>query len=190
MTEQKSKTGLFGWLKSRKVELIALAVSALLVVIDQLTKLWVVNSFKSVGDSVTLIKGVLNFTYVQNRGAVFGILSNKPIIFNTVTAVIVLLGVGALLMGKIPGKWLKWAASLVIAGGIGNMIDRLRLRYVIDFIDVKLFGNLWVWVFNFADCCVVIGCIMLIVYYFIDTVNDLKKSKQNAASKGDGDVNG
>ncbi len=190
MTEQKSKTGLVGWLKSRKVELIALAVSALLVVIDQLTKLLVVNNFKNVGDSVTVIKGVLNFTYVRNDGAVFGILSDKSYVFNTITIVIVVLAVGAMLMGKISGKWLKWAASLVIAGGIGNMIDRLRLRYVIDFIDVKLFGDLWVWVFNVADCCVVIGCIMLIIYFLIDSVNDIKKSKQKAASKGDGDVNG
>lgn len=189
MTQQKSNISLLGWIKIRKVELLALVVAALLVAIDQVTKLMVANNFKNVGDSVVIIDGVLNFTYVQNRGAVFGSLADMPYIFNTVTSVFVIAAIAALLMGKLKGNWLKWTASLVIAGGIGNMIDRLRLKYVIDFIDVKLFGNLWVWVFNFADCCVVIGGIMLIIYFIVDMIKDAKKAKTDK-QKGDGDVDG
>lgn len=188
MTKQKNAVDFIGWLKSRKVELIALLVSALLVVIDQVTKLLVESNFQTVGETMPIIKGVLNFTYIRNDGAVFGSLSGKPYIFNTITVIIVVAGVVALLLGKIKGNWLIWTASLVIGGGIGNMIDRFRLKYVIDFIDVKLFGNLWVWVFNFADCCVVVGCIMLVIYFIADTVNDIKKSKEQKASKGDNDA--
>ena len=188
MTKQKNSINLIGWIKSRRVELVALAVSAILAVIDQVTKLLVESNFNTVGETLPVIEGVLNLTYIRNDGAVFGSLSGKPYIFNTVTVIIVIAGIVALLMGKIKGNWLKWAASLVIGGGIGNMIDRFRLKYVIDFIDVKLFGNLWVWVFNFADCCVVVGCIMLIIYFIADTVKDIKQSKQNKASKGESDA--
>jgi len=185
LTNQKNAVDFKGWLKLRRVELIALVVSALLVVIDQVTKFLVESNFQTVGETLPVIKGVLNFTYIRNDGAVFGSLSGKPYIFNTITVIIVTLGVVALLMGKIKGNWLIWTASLVIGGGIGNMIDRFRLKYVVDFIDVKLFGDLWVWVFNFADCCVVVGCIMLVIYFVADTVKDIKKSK---ASKGDSDA--
>ena len=188
MTKQKNSINLISWIKSRRVELVALAVSATLAVIDQVTKLLVESNFNTVGETLPVIEGVLNLTYIRNDGAVFGSLSGKPYIFNTITVISVGLGVAALLLGKIKGKWLIWTASLVIGGGIGNMIDRFRLKYVIDFIDVKLFGKLWVWVFNFADCCVVVGCIMLIIYFVADTVKDVKKSKAQKASKGDRDV--
>ena len=185
MTKQKNALNLIDWLKSRRIELFALLVSAILVVIDQVTKLLVESNFQFVGETVPVIKGVLNLTYIRNDGAVFGSLSGKPYIFNTITVIIVVAGIVALLIGKIKGNWLIWTASLVIGGGIGNMIDRFRLKYVIDFIDVKLFGKLWVWVFNFADCCVVVGCIMLIIYFVLDTVKDVKKSKQQASGDQD-----
>ena len=185
MTKQKNALNLIDWLKSRRIELFALLVSAILVVIDQVTKLLVESNFQFVGETVPVIKGVLNLTYIRNDGAVFGSLSGKPYIFNTITVIIVVAGIVALLIGKIKGNWLIWTASLVIGGGIGNMIDRFRLKYVIDFIDVKLFGKLWVWVFNFADCCVVVGCIMLIIYFVWDTVKDVKKSKQQASGDQD-----
>ena len=128
---------------------IALISIAVLVTVDQLTKHLVVANF-AVGETMPIWEGVLNFTYVRNDGAVFGFMSGKGYIFNTVTA------------------------TLVIAGGIGNLIDRFRLSYVIDFIDVRCFGRFWVWVFNFADCCVVIGCLMILVYYTIDLIRDFK----------------
>ena len=180
MTEQKKSFDFMGWIKSRRAALFALLASAIMVVIDQITKLLVENSFANVGDTVPVIKGVLNFTYVRNTGAVFGSLAGKSYIFNTVTVILVVGCIAALLMGKIKGKWLISTASLVIGGGIGNMIDRFRLKYVIDFIDVKLFGKLWVWVFNVADCFVVIGCLMFAAYIIADIIKDFKKAKTEA----------
>lgn len=152
---------------------IALISIAALVAIDQITKHLVVTNF-AIGETMPVWEGVLNFTYVRNDGAVFGFLSGKGYIFNTVTVLIVLVGIALIVMRKIQPNLLLWAATLVIAGGIGNLIDRFRLSYVIDFIDVRCFGRFWVWVFNFADCCVVIGCLMILAYYTIDLIRDFK----------------
>ncbi len=152
---------------------IALLCAALLVVVDQLTKYLVVSNL-AVGDSVSIIDGILRFTYVRNDGAVFGSLSGKGYIFNTATILIVVIGIALIIMKKLKPRILLWAATLVIAGGIGNLIDRFRLKYVIDFIDVYCFGEYWKWVFNFADCCVVIGCCLMILYCVMDIINDYK----------------
>lgn len=152
---------------------IALLCAALLVVVDQLTKYLVVSNL-AVGDSVSIIDGILRFTYVRNDGAVFGSLSGKGYIFNTATILIVVIGIALIIMKKLKPRVLLWAATLVIAGGIGNLIDRFRLKYVIDFIDVYCFGEYWKWVFNFADCCVVIGCCLMILYCVMDIINDYK----------------
>ncbi len=174
--------GAASWLRRRRVELIALAVAALLIVIDQITKIAIASNF-SLGESRPIIDGVLNLTYIHNDGAVFGSLSGMPYIFNTVTVIIVLVAITLLLLGKLKGKWLIWTTALILSGGVGNMIDRFRLGYVIDFIDVKCFGRLWVWIFNIADCFVVIGCMMLIIYFIMDTVADYKKQKAAKAEK-------
>ncbi len=152
---------------------IALVCIAVLVAVDQLTKHLVIANF-AVGESMPIWDGVLNFTYVRNDGAVFGFLSGKGYIFNTVTVLIVLVGIALIVMRKIEPKLLKWAATLVVAGGIGNLIDRFRLNYVVDFIDVRCFGKLWTWVFNFADCCVVVGCLLILAYYTVDLIRDYK----------------
>ena len=177
MTETKT---FLGWLRCRRVELISLAVAALLVVIDQITKLAIVAGF-AVGESKVIIEGVLHFTYVRNPGAVFGSFSGQPYIFNTVTTVTVLAGIALLLAGKIKSTWLKCTAALIISGGIGNMIDRIRLQYVVDFIDVKCFGSLWTWVFNIADCCVVIGCLMFVAHTVWEIINDTKQEDNSNA---------
>lgn len=150
---------------------IALISIAVLVAVDQLTKHLVIANF-AVGESMPIWEGVLNFTYVRNDGAVFGFLSGKGYIFNTVTVLIVLVGIALIVMRKIEPKLLLWAATLVVAGGIGNLIDRFRLNYVVDFIDVRCFGKFWTWVFNFADCCVVVGCLLILAYYTVDLIRD------------------
>lgn len=179
---EKNKRGAAEWIRSRRIELISLAVAALLVAVDQVTKLLVAANFE-VGESIPVIENVFHLTYVRNFGAVFGSFSGKPYIFNTVTVIIVAAAVVLLLAGKFKSNWLKWTAALIISGGIGNMIDRFRLKYVIDFIDVRCFGKLWVWVFNIADCCVVIGCIMLLIYFIVDTVRESREQNNKPSEK-------
>ncbi|MBQ6569009.1 MAG: signal peptidase II [Clostridia bacterium] len=156
--------------------LVSLLAVALLVAVDQITKYLVITNIKPVG-SVNAIPGVLNFTYTENTGAAFGILKDSRWVFivGTISIIIVVLyfmckKVFVHPIGNI-------AAVLVVAGGIGNMIDRLSIGYVIDFIDVSpLFEYA---VFNFADCCVCVGACLLIVYILF--LHDRKKPKTEAA---------
>ncbi len=166
---------------------IALLCAALLVVADQLTKYLVVSNL-AVGDSVGIIDSILRFTYVRNDGAVFGSLSGKGYIFNTVTVFIVVVGIALIIMNKIKPRLLLWAATLIIAGGVGNLIDRFRLKYVVDFIDVYCFGDYWKWVFNLADCFVVVGCFLMIAYCVKDMINEYRSKSVSAAEEEMEDV--
>lgn len=141
--------------------IIALAVVIVLVAADQITKLLVMKHFTR-GQSIHVIKGLLDFTYVQNRGAAFGMFANHRWIFMLLTCLI-MVGIAWLwVKGYITHITGKISAVLIMAGGIGNMIDRVRLGYVVDFIDISPLFRFAV--FNVADCCVTIGAVLLMVY--------------------------
>jgi signal peptidase II len=147
--------------------LIALAAIVLLIAADQITKLLISSHFE-VGQSMHVINGLLDFTYVQNRGAAFGMLSNQRWIFLILTTVLIAAIIFVWFKGYITHITGQLSAVLLIAGGIGNMIDRLTLGYVVDFIDVSpLFSFA---VFNVADCCVTVGAVFMAIYmlFFMD----------------------
>ena len=132
--------------------LLALAV----VIMDQLTKLYVVKHFV-VGESVPVLENVFHWTYILNPGAAFGMLEGSRWFF-----VIIALGVmaGIWYMRKdiaAYGPWCTYGASLFAGGAIGNLIDRIRQGLVIDFFDFRIWP-----VFNVADIaiCVGVGCII------------------------------
>lgn len=147
--------------------LIAFAAVILLVVADQVTKLLIASHYE-VGQSTHVINGLLDFTYVRNRGAAFGMLADQRWIFLVLTAAIIVAIVWAWCKGYVQHVTGRIAAVLVVAGGIGNMIDRLLLGYVVDFIDVSPLFNFAV--FNVADCCVTVGAVFMAVYvlFFFD----------------------
>lgn len=152
------------------------------VVIDQVTKVFAVRLLTE-GTSVDVISGVFRFTYVENRGAAFGMLSEHRWIF-MVISVIAILALLVYLWKFRPDSVLACLAiSMIIGGGIGNMIDRVSLGYVIDFLDFCAFPKLWVWVFNVADAFVCIGGAMLVAWLVVSIVKDAKKEK--AASNSD-----
>ena len=139
------------------------------IFIDQITKWLVVHNLKG-KDSITIIPNVFELHYLENRGAAFGMLQNKQIIF-LIGASIVLIAIGYL-YGKIPHMsryfQLRFCAVLVCAGAIGNMIDRIRLNYVIDFFYFSLIDFP---IFNVADCYVVVACVLfaiLVLFYYKD----------------------
>lgn len=139
------------------------------IFIDQITKWLVVHNLKG-KDSITIIPNVFELHYLENRGAAFGMLQNKQIIF-LIGASIVLIAIGYLYR-KIPHMsryfWLRFCAVLVCAGAIGNMIDRIRLNYVIDFFYFSLIDFP---IFNVADCYVVVACVLfaiLVLFYYKD----------------------
>lgn len=160
--------------------LIALLVSAALVIADQLSKNYIVAHF-AVGQSQPVIDGVFHITYVQNRGAAFGIFQNQPWIFLSITTIVMLVCVSLLIKKTFHSRMMHWALFLVLAGGVGNMIDRLfRVdenggRFVVDFLEARFIDFP---VFNIADICVVIGAALIVLYFVIDTVQDLRKTRR------------
>src|SRR3712207_3464462 len=122
-----------------------------LILIDQVSKIKIESSLKT-GDSVPVIDGFFNLTYVQNRGAAFGLFQDKQTVFVMVAVLVVVVGLVYIHKSKAM-KLAKISISLIIAGAVGNVIDRTRLGYVIDFFDFKF---IWNYVFNFADVLVVI----------------------------------
>lgn len=140
--------------------LLYLILSILFVIADQVVKMWIVNNF-SLHEGMEFIKGIVSILYVRNTGAAWGMFEGKMFFFYLITAVAV--GTLLYLMFKEKGKskLLLTAYSLILAGAVGNFIDRIRLGYVVDmfkfeFIDFPIF--------NVADICLTIGVIFLFYY--------------------------
>ena len=137
------------------------------VVFDQWTKWLAVVHLKG-QDSITIIPGVFELHYLENRGAAFGIFQNKQYFF-MIGAILIFLVIGYF-YGKIPPirKYfaLRFCAVLICSGAIGNLIDRIRLNYVVDFLYFSLIDFP---IFNVADCYVVVACFLfayLILFYY------------------------
>lgn len=141
--------------------ILGLLLVAGLIILDQFTKKLAVQYLKGKA-SYVLINGVLELQYAENRGAAFGIFQNKQIGLVIITAIILLAVL--ILFETTPFKKrlipMQLVYLLVIAGAIGNMIDRVRQNYVVDFIYFRIinFPN-----FNVADMCVTGACILLII---------------------------
>lgn len=157
----------------KHLNIIVFIVSLLLVGVDQLIKYFAIQYLAPL-DTYPLWEDILHLTYIENKGAAFGILSGKTFWLVGVTGIVILALIIALLLKKIRSPWLMWAVGLIIGGGIGNLIDRICRGYVVDYIHVKLIKFA---IFNFADCCVVIGTIMLVVYFLLIEGRESKKKK-------------
>ena len=146
---------------------------ALIVFVDQLTKYLTVFYLKPV-DTVPLIQNVLHLTYVENRGAAFGMLSENRWVFMTVSIVAILLLAVYLIWKKPKDKWVCLSLSFIIGGGIGNMIDRVALGSVVDMIDFRLIHFA---VFNVADSFVCVGAGILMVWLIVTGFREYKAEK-------------
>lgn len=153
---------------------ISLAVIAALVGIDQLTKYAAVSTVKVDGPKDFLF-GLLQFRYVENTGAAFSSFSNNTTLLTVVTLVILSACLILLLSRKIKPLFANVCLLLVVAGGIGNVIDRIVHGYVVDFIE-PLFIDFAV--FNFADCCITVGAFMLIAFEIYEIVKERKKNNE------------
>lgn len=143
--------------------LIGIISVLLLVVFDQYTKYLAVIKLKD-KDPFILIDGVLQFNYLENTGAAWGILSGKKILFVIVTSLILIFLIYFFVKMPLEKKYnpLKLLTIILIAGAIGNLIDRIRLNYVVDFIYFNLINFP---IFNIADCYVTVSVILLIILY-------------------------
>lgn len=137
------------------------------VLVDQITK-YLAEIFLKNAEPVVIIDGVFQLRYLENRGAAFGVMQNMQYVF--VAGALVIVIAFAVLYGRIPCRKryipMKICGVLLCAGATGNMIDRLRLNYVIDFFYFNLIDFP---IFNVADCYVVCACIafvLLILFYY------------------------
>lgn len=150
-------------------------VFAISIIFDQLTKNWAVSELKN-GASIKVIGDFLRFTYAENKGAAFSILQNQRSFFIIVTIVMLIFLAVIFFKNKNITNLSRWSISMIAGGAIGNFIDRVRLGYVIDFIDVR-FGSFYNFpIFNIADSFVVCGTLLMI---FLILFNKFEKSEVN-----------
>lgn len=155
--------------------IISFIAAVLIVVIDQLLKLLVVNTIKTSG-SVEILGGLVNFQYVENRGMAFGMLKDCRWLFIIFTVIVVVGVIIYMITTKPQSKFLLTSLALILGGGVGNLIDRIFLGYVVDYIQLSFFSP----VCNFADYCITIGTVLLIIYIlFFSPLNEKDNSKKN-----------
>ena len=155
---------------------LLLIVSPILLILDQWTKLLVVSRF-FLYESVPLIENFLSLTYIRNKGAAFGILSDSAIrvpFFITVSIVALIGILWYLRKIDVSLKLQHWALALIFSGALGNLIDRIRLGEVIDFIDAHWYQHHWP-AFNVADSAISIGVSLLLIDLWRD---EMRRRKQ------------
>ena len=167
---------------TKKGAIISLSVVIAGLLVDFFTKLAVMKNM-TVGQSIPLIEDVLHLTFITNKGAAFGSFSDSRWVFMSISSLLIVGLVALILFWREANALFYVSASLVLAGGIGNMIDRIAYGYVVDFIDFCAF-DFWKWIFNGADSFVCVGAGLLILWYILEEVkNAKKKSKENDAKE-------
>jgi len=155
--------------RKRKSSFISIFFIFLILIIDQVSKAAIYSKL-FLGQSIPIINNVLHLTFVKNTGAAFGLFKNSTYFFIAVSVVSVII-IGIMLFKAIRddnffGNFLfNFALILIMSGALGNLIDRISLRYVIDFIDVRIWP-----VFNLADSSITIGTGLLIISFTKKTV--------------------
>lgn len=158
-----------------------LILIVLLLVIDQLSKYLVVQNFANIGDTIPVIDGFFHLTYVRNPGAVFGFAGGAEVYWIFLIVAVIATGVFGYLFAKNDSSdkrkfFYTLAISLLIAGAVGNAIDRVVQfdHRVVDFLD---FRGIWDYVFNVADMCLTVGIVVFMVdSFFLEP----KRVKQDA----------
>ena len=134
------------------------------IVLDHFTKNLAVIALKdNSGGDFALIQDIFHFTYHENRGAAFGMLSDNRWVFMSISVIAILAISAYLFLNKDDSPLMSVSLAFILGGGIGNMIDRVFLGYVIDFLNFKAINFP---IFNVADSFVTIGAALLIVYMF------------------------
>jgi len=146
--------------KFRGSILFSVLISLAIVVLDQLSK-FIIKSQFSPGQSLPVIKNIFHLTLVYNTGIAFGLFKNQAVVFIMLSIVaIALIIINILSEGKKQqADQLNWIGlSLILGGALGNLIDRLSLGFVVDFLDFRVWP-----VFNLADSCITIGVILILI---------------------------
>ncbi len=161
--------------KKRALDYIIYSLVIVLgIILDQVSKLLVVK-FIPLNTTVPLIRDVLHLTHIRNDGAAFGMLDEHRWVFIVISSVTIIALSLYLYLGHAANHFYSVSIGMIISGGIGNMIDRLALGYVVDFIDFRAF-DFWKWIFNGADSFVCVGAGLLILALILDIVKEYKST--------------
>lgn len=164
----------------KRKTILTIIVEVLLILVfvsvDLLTKTFIYEPINAGAPDIVLINNILKFTAVQNTGASFGIFKGNAIILAIVSLIIIIVVfiIQMFSLTKLKDKTFRFGLILIVAGGIGNIVDRFLLGHVRDFIYFELIDFP---VFNIADSCLTIGCVLIIIYVIIYYVKDCKKNK-------------
>jgi signal peptidase II len=166
-------------------------IAGLIVALDQVTKA-LVDDFMTLHESRTIVEGLVRLTYVQNRGAAFGILSDAGLPYQSlmfsVVSLLALLAI-ALYAWRMPvqSRLPQTALAMVMGGAVGNLLDRARLGYVIDYVDMYWGPHHWP-AFNVADSAITVGVALLVIDILRNPEMDESPKAEIAASPaGHGD---
>ena len=140
----KGEVDLRSKLRSHFAIVLALIAAAVLLAIDQATKFFVL-------------------VYVENSGAAFGLFQNNVLVLSIVAIAVTITLVFLLVFYRSHTAWSLLAGAMLLAGGIGNIIDRIRFGFVVDFIHVLFFP----FIFNFADCCITVGTVCFVMHVLL-----------------------
>jgi len=159
------------------------AIAAIVVLVDQATKAYVVANHP-LNEPVQVIGDWVRIWYIQNAGALFGLFQQQALLFGLVSLVVI--GVIVWLHGKMSGSggWIATAGlGLLLGGAVGNMIDRFRFGYVVDFVDIGI-GDWRFFTFNVADACIDIGIVVLVVLAFAPAIGERFGGSRKATTGG------
>jgi signal peptidase II len=156
---------------------IFLGIASVVVVLDQLTKAWLVANVGQ-GEIKEALGDLIRLVYHQNSGALFGLFRDQAIVFGLISILVIGLIVGY--HGRSErSRYLSVALGFLLGGAIGNLIDRLRLGYVVDFVDIGI-GNLRFYTFNVADAAISMAIVLLVAVALIPGLARLAEGKGTA----------
>ena len=159
--------------------LFSLLGAAVLVVIDQLIKHWATAALLPVGN-MDLLPGVVELRYCLNDGMAFSMLAGKQTLLIGMTSVMLVVVAAMLFTRKMP-VWERISWTLILGGGVGNLIDRVLNGVVVDYINVQFMHFA---IFNFADICVCVGVGLLMLVVLLDSFKKEETAKQKADDDG------
>lgn len=161
-------------------KLLCLGIIAFAVIFDQITKYIVVKSM-ALGEEIPLWEGVFHWKYIRNTGAAFGMLADRREVFLILSTVALAVLFIYLFKTRTTRIWWLTAIGMIMGGGIGNMIDRIAVGYVVDFMYVKLIDFA---VFNVADCFVTVGAGILLFLTVLDIIKEARAEKEKKKKTG------
>jgi signal peptidase II len=162
--------------RSRAHWLTFFGIAATVVILDQLTKAWLVGQL-SPGEVMNVVGDLVRLVFSQNSGALFGLFRDNAVIFGVVSLAVIGLIV-AYHARSASSLYLSVALGLLLGGAVGNMTDRLRLGYVVDFVDIGIGDFRW-YTFNVADAAISTAIVMLIGAAFIPALGRMVEGRSD-----------